>query len=260
MTEAEYSVSRTLKPNVLGIIPARMKSSRFPGKPLADLHGKPMVARVYEAARAAAALDDVVVATDSQEIMRVLQSLSIPGVMTSPEHRTGTDRLAEVAMTHPAEIFVNIQGDEPLIEPETIDVAVRSLGEEKEYDVVNLCARVTLIQDVIDATVPKVLKTASGRAICLSRAPVPYPKNPAAAAYFRQVCVYAIRREALLAFSKLEAGVLEAAEEIELLRFIEHGIPVKMVEVTTRSFGVDTPADLDRARREFLAVHERALP
>lgn len=247
-------MSQAAKPRILGVIPARMKSTRFPGKPLADLHGKPMVARVYEAARAAVTLDEVVVATDSDEIVRVLRSLSIPSVMTSLSHGTGTDRLAEVAKDHEASIFVNIQGDEPLIEPRTIDVAVESLLAEAEYDVVNLCARVTMPQDIVDATVPKVLKTASGRAVCLSRSPVPYPKNPSAAVYFRQVCVYAIRRKALLAFADLKIGVLEAAEEIELLRFIENGIPVKMVEVVTRSFGVDTPADLERARREFRAL------
>jgi 3-deoxy-manno-octulosonate cytidylyltransferase (CMP-KDO synthetase) len=233
------------------VIPARLKSTRFPGKVLADVYGKPMVARVYEAACMASTLNRVVVATDSEDIAETLRPFSIICLMTSAAHRTGTDRVAEVARTHEADIFVNIQGDEPLIEPETIDTAVRALLEDDRYEVVNLCARITLPQDLTDATVPKVVKTASGRAICLSRAPIPYPKNPSAAQYFRQICVYAFRRQVLLSFAQLPMGAVEAAEEIELLRFIENDIPVKMVEVTTRSFGVDTPADLERARREY---------
>ena len=234
---------------ILGVIPARMKSSRFPGKPLADIKGRPMVARVYEAAKKSSTLTDIVVATDSREIMEACTGLDIPTVMTQNIHKTGTDRVAEVATQIKARIYVNIQGDEPLIEPEVIDTAVKGLLSDDYYEVVNLCMEIDRLSDLADATVPKVVKGPGGRAVFLSRAVIPYPKNPDAARYYRQVCVYAFRPEALLGFSRLEPGPVEASEDIELLRFIEHGIPVRMIEVETRSFGVDTPADLERARR-----------
>jgi len=233
---------------VLGVIPARMKSSRFPGKPLADIKGRPMVARVYDAARRAAELTEVVVATDSSEIVEACGNLNIPTVMTDGNHRTGTDRVAEVATRIEAGMYVNIQGDEPLIEPEVIDAAVKGLKSDDYYQVVNLCMAIDRMTDLADATVPKVVKGPGGRAVFLSRAVIPYPKNPAFTDYFRQVCVYAFRPEALQSFAELDPGPIEASEDIELLRFIEYGVPVRMIEVVTRSFGVDTPADLERAR------------
>jgi len=237
--------------NILGVIPARMKSSRFPGKPLADIHGRPMVARVYDAARTAERLTDVVVATDSSEIADACGALDVPFVMTDTGHPTGTDRVAEVANKIPADLYVNIQGDEPLIEGGIIDAAVLGLIEDDQFRVVNLCMEIFSPTDLVDASVPKVVKGADGRAVFLSRATVPYPKNPNNTRYFRQVCVYAFRPDALERFSQLVPGPIESAEEIELLRFIEYGVPVRMIEVSTRSFGVDTPADLERTRKEW---------
>jgi len=234
---------------ILGVIPARMKSSRFPGKPLADIKGRPMVARVYDAAKKSRTLTDVLIATDSKEIVEACTGLGIPTMMTQSDHKTGTDRVAEVATQINARVYVNIQGDEPLIEPEVIDVAVNGLLSDDKYEVVNLCMEIHRLSDLADATVPKVVKGPGGRAVFLSRAVIPYPKNPDEARYYRQVCVYAFRPEALLGFSLMKPGPVEASEDIELLRFLEHGIPVRMIEVETRSFGVDTPADLERARR-----------
>jgi len=239
------------KSDILGVIPARMKSSRFPGKPLADIRGRPMVARVYEAAVKASTLTKVVVATDSPEIEEACRDLDIPSIMTDTKHPTGTDRVAEVATKIKADIYVNIQGDEPLIEPDVIDEAVKGLISDSSFQVVNLCMAINRLTDLVDTTVPKVVKGPNGRAVFLSRCAIPYPKNPKAANYFRQVCVYAFRPEALRKFSELSPGPIEAAEDIELLRFIEYGIPVRMMEVRTNSFGVDTPADLERARREW---------
>ena len=238
-----------MSPEVLGVIPARMKASRFPGKPLADIHGRPMVARVYDAAQLATTLTRVVVATDSREIVEACRDLDIPTVMTDTNHRTGSDRVAEVACKIEADLYVNIQGDEPLIEPEVIDKAANGLKPDTHYQVVNLCMPIERLADLVDATVPKVVKGPQDQAIFLSRSAVPYPKTPDAAHFYRQVCVYAFRPEALQRFAKLKPGPIEAAEDIELLRFIEHGIPVRMIEVRTHSFGVDTPADLERARR-----------
>ena len=234
---------------IIGVIPARYASTRFPGKPLADIHGRPMVVRVYEAASQADTLTQVMVATDSPEIVEACRALDVPTIMTASNHRTGTDRVAEVAMKISADVYVNIQGDEPMIEPEVIDVAVKGLLSDNRYQVVNLCMIIDRLADLVDTTVPKVVKGPDGRAVFLSRAPVPHPKNPAAAHYYRQVCVYAFRPEALYRFAQLESGPIEATEDIELLRFIEYGIPVRLIEVQTGSFGVDTPADLERARK-----------
>jgi len=234
---------------IMGVIPARMKSSRFPGKPLADIKDRPMVARVYEAAQQTKTLTEVLVATDSPEIADACRNLDIPTVMTDENHLTGTDRVAEVATKIKADIYVNIQGDEPLIEPEVIDMAVNGLKADNYYQVVNLCMKIDRLTDLVDVTVPKVVKGPGGRAVFLSRAVIPYPKSSDNAEYFRQVCVYGFRPEALRQFAELKPGPIEATEDIELLRFIEHGIPVRMIEVQTRSFGVDTPSDLKRARK-----------
>lgn len=237
------------KKNILAVIPARMNSSRFPGKPLADLLGKPMIIWVCEAAQKASMVDGVVVATDTEEIAEVCAKRHFDVVMTCKDHKTGTDRVAEVAKKRKANIYVNIQGDEPLIEPETIDKAVSQLIEARDFEVVNLCAKIENPEDLVDATVPKVAVGPERRAIFFSRSPIPYPKNPNLITFYRQVCVYVFTKNALQIFSKLKQGPLETAEEIELLRFLENGIPIKMTEVKTRSFGIDTPSDLKEAIR-----------
>lgn len=237
------------KKNILAVIPARMSSSRFPGKPLADLCGKPTIIWVCEAAQKASMVNEVVVATDTEEIAEVCAKRHFDVVMTRKDHKTGTDRVAEVAKKRNADIYVNIQGDEPLIEPETIDKAVSQLIETRDFEVVNLCAKIENPEDLVDATVPKVAVGPERRAIFFSRSPIPYPKNPNLITFYRQVCVYVFTKNALQIFSKLKQGPLETAEEIELLRFLENGIPIKMAEVKTRSFGIDTPSDLKEAIR-----------
>ena len=235
------------KEKILAVIPARMKSSRFPGKPLADLCGKPMVIWVCQAAQQAKMIDKAIVATDSEEIVSVCKHHNFDVVLTSESHKTGTDRVAEVAKKVNADIYVNVQGDEPLIEPETIDKAVITLMGDRNFEVVNLCAQIENHADLVDATVPKVAIGPGQKAIFFSRSPIPYPKNPNSIAFYRQVCIYVFTKKSLSAFSKLKQGPLEIAEEIELLRFLENGIPIKMAEVKTRSFGIDTPSDLKRA-------------
>ena len=237
------------KKNILAVIPARMKSTRFPGKPLADLCGKPMVVWAAQAAQKSKLISNVVVATDDKEIACVCAHYNIPAILTSKKHATGTDRIAEVSRKINADIYVNVQGDEPLLEPQTIDKAIKGLLKENAVEVVNLCSKITNQADVIDATVPKVAVGPNNRALFFSRCPIPYPKNPAAVCYFRQVCVYVFTKKSLKSFAALPQGPLEKAEEIELLRFLEHGMPIKMVTVSTRSFGIDTPADLARARK-----------
>lgn len=237
------------KKNVLAVIPARMGSSRFPGKPLADLAGKPMVIRVCEAAQRASLVNKVIIATDTKEIADVCKKHHFNVLLTRQDHNTGTDRVAEVAARENADIYVNVQGDEPLIEPETIDKAISGFIQAKGFEIANLCAKIENPSDLICSTVPKVAVGNENRAVFFSRSPIPYPKNPNFITFYRQVCVYVFTKNSLQTFSKLKQGPLEAAEEIELLRFLENGIPIKMLEVNTRSFGIDTPADLKKAIR-----------
>lgn len=234
---------------VIGVIPARAKSKRFPNKPLADIWGRPMVARVYDRAARADALDEVYIATDDANIAEVCDKAGIRFVMTSSEHRTGTDRLAEVARLQTADIYVNIQGDEPMISPEAISLAVGLLLEDPQLQVTNLATKIRCQTDLNDATVPKVVVNDEMFAIFLSRLPIPYPKDPNAVGYYlKQVCVYGFRRPALLRFGELPMGRIEACEGIELLRFIENGIPVKILISDEDTVAVDTPEDLDRVR------------
>lgn len=238
-----------MKRNILGVIPARMKSSRFPGKPLADLCGLPMIIRVCKAVQRSKLITRVAVATDNKEISDICKKHGFDAVMTSENHKTGTDRLAEVVKNRSADIYINIQGDEPLIEPQTIDTAISALLDDAEFEVVNLCTEIDDPADLNSPNVPKVVFGQDNGAVFLSRLPIPYRKSGKPIKFYRQVCVYAFRKKALKAFSELKQGPAEQAEEIELLRFLEHGIPVKMVEVKTRSFGIDTPADLEKAAK-----------
>ncbi|KMY68328.1 spore coat biosynthesis protein F [Desulfocarbo indianensis] len=236
--------------NILGVIPARYKSTRFPGKPLADIHGRPMVARVYERAAAVGELSKVVVATDDQRIEKACADLGIPTVITSDRHPTGTDRLAEVADKIAADLYVNIQGDEPTLEPDTIRAAIKPFQESErpDFEVSNLMTPIRKQTDLMDSTVPKVVANARGDAVYLSRLPVPYPKETKGVVYYKQVCVYGFTPAALRAFAGQTMGPLEWAEGIELLRFIENGIKVRMIVVDQDTVAVDTPSDLETVR------------
>lgn len=240
---------------IIGIIPARYQSTRFPGKPLADIAGRPMVARVYDRAVQVAELDQVLVATDDARIEAACNELGIPTVMTSTDHRTGTDRVAEVAEREVADLYVNIQGDEPLVNPLSIAAAVTPFLQEDApaFEVTNLMTPVRRMSDMVDSTVPKVVVNNEGDAVYLSRLPIPFPKDHQDFTYYKQVCVYAFRPEALKRFAQLSSGPSEQAEGIELLRFIENGIRVRMVLVEDDVVAVDTPSDLDLVRRLLAA-------
>lgn len=232
---------------IVGIIPARYKSSRFPGKPLADIHGKPMVAHVYENAVKVSRFERVLVATDDERIVSVCNALGIPSMMTGTNHKTGTDRLAEVAQKIEADYYVNIQGDEPLLSTEIIEKALLPISGKDPFDVVNLMTRITDTSDLVNSTVPKVVVNARNEAVFFSRAPIPYPKNKRPV-YFKQVCVYVFKKDALKKFGSFEQGPVEQAEDIEILRFLENRMIVKMVEIDEPIVAVDTPADLDIVR------------
>jgi len=235
---------------IICVIPARYKSSRFPGKSLADIYGKPMIWWVYQQASKVDKIDQVYIATDDDRIEKVCHELKMNVIMTSENHRTGTDRVGEVARKIEADLYVNVQGDEPLILPETIEKAINFFEENKSIKVINCMTEIKEMADLIDTSVPKVVVNKNNKAIFLSRLPIPYPKSRKGLKYFKQVCVYCFTPKALETFCRLSnKGPAEEAEDIELLRFIENDIPVYMVEVEQDTIGVDTPNDLELARQ-----------
>ncbi|MFC2025028.1 3-deoxy-manno-octulosonate cytidylyltransferase [Chloroflexota bacterium] len=235
---------------IIGVIPARYKSSRFPGKPLADICGKPMIWWVYQQAIQVPEFEKVYVATDDERIEAECKNLGIDVVMTSDKPPTGTDRAGEVAEQIKADIYVNIQGDEPLLQPDTIRKAIIPFeSNTRPISVTNLMTEIKRMTDISDSTVPKVVVNSKNEAVFLSRLPVPYPKGTSDVRYFKQVCVYGFTSDALRSFCEWPKGSLEKAEDIELLRFIENRMIVQMVEVEQDTVAVDTPADLETVRK-----------
>lgn len=238
---------------VIGIIPARYKSSRFEGKPLADIAGKPMIWWVYNKAVQVKEFSEVYVATDDVRIQKACEEHGINVIMTSESHPTGTDRIAEVAEKVEADLYVNIQGDEPLIESDTIRQAILPFYEKDDIQVSNLMTKINDPVDVINCTVPKVITNENQIGIFLSRCPVPYPKGKLEYAYYKQVCVYGFKPEALKFYSeygkKYGKAKIEAIEDIEILRFIENGYRVQYVEVDSDTVAVDTEKDLEKVRK-----------
>ena len=235
----------------VGIIPARYASSRFEGKPLANLIGKPMVQHVYESACRAKTLDEVIVATDDQRIYDAVIKFGGNVQMTGP-CATGTERVAVVAEQLNCDIVANIQGDEPLLEPIQIDIMLQPFIERPEIQVCTLKQRVETVTDYRDVNVVKVVTNLQGDALYFSRGSIPgkisedeLHKFPV----YRHVGLYAYRRKQLLAFTKWNSTPYELAEGLEQLRFLEHGIPIHVVETDTLLIGVDVPADLERVKQ-----------
>lgn len=246
---------------IIAVIPARYESSRFQGKPLVDICGKLMIERVYLQAKKVKEFDEVYVATDDQRIYDACEQRGVKAVMTSTKHRTGTDRIGEVAEKIPADLYVNIQGDEPLIEPGTIRQAILPFiqGEIKDLQVTNLMTEIHDPVDLINFTVPKVLAAKDGRGVFLTRAAAPFPKGSIEAKYYKQVCVYGFTPEALRFYcdygKKYGKAKIEAIEDIEILRFIENGYRVQYIEVDSETIAVDTPNDLERVRKYVKEHH-----
>jgi len=242
---------------IIAVIPARYQSSRFEGKPLAEICGKLMIERVYLQAKKVTEFDEVYVATDDERIYDACMKCNINCVMTSSEHRTGTDRIGEVARKIPADLYVNIQGDEPLIEPDTIRKAIIPFIENPETDiqVTNLMTEIHDPVDLINFTVPKVIAAEDGRGVFLTRSAAPFPKGNIDTRYYKQVCVYGFTPEALefyCTYGKEHGKAkIEAIEDIEILRFIENGYRVQYYEVDSQTIAVDTPNDLKRVIEYF---------
>lgn len=237
---------------VIGVIPARYKSTRFPGKPLADICGKPMIYWVYQQCMKVKDFSEVYIATDDEKIVSACQENNLQVILTSPSHPTGTDRVGEVATKIQADLYVNIQGDEPLIEPETIRAAIEPFYNDENLQITNLMTKIKNPVDAINSTVPKVITNAEGIGIYLTRALSPYPKKNLNFYYYKQVCVYGFKPAALKFFCDYGRNHgqtrLESIEDIEILRFIETGYTVQYIEVDSKSVAVDTPKDLERVR------------
>jgi 3-deoxy-manno-octulosonate cytidylyltransferase (CMP-KDO synthetase) len=244
-----------VRTRILGIIPARFASSRFPGKALASLAGKPMLQHVYERAKTSRYLDDVLVATDDERIAAAVRRFGGRARMTRADHLSGTDRLAEVAEAEPATLYVNIQGDEPLIDPEAIDAAILSVHGDDSVSMGTLKRRIVDPTDIVNTNVVKVVTNLLNDAIYFSRCPIPYERDGRGASlYAKHVGLYVYRRDFLLAYPDLTVGPLEQAERLEQLRALENGYRIRVVDTEYESLGVDTPEDLDRVNQLFSAV------
>jgi|SRR6185503_10143112 len=239
---------------ILGIIPARYASTRFPGKPLADIAGKSMIRRVYEQAKKCMDLSDVIVATDDKRIFDHVVSFHGVVVMTSADHQSGTDRCAEVALQHPEyDVIINIQGDEPYIEPEQIS-QLAACFKDPNTQIATLVKKVQSEQELFNPNSPKVLVNKNSEAVYFSRSPLPYIRGQEQQnwlhhyTYFKHVGIYGYRGDILQQTTKLPVSPLEKAESLEQLRWIENGYKIKVAETEFETFAVDTPEDLKKSQ------------
>jgi 3-deoxy-manno-octulosonate cytidylyltransferase (CMP-KDO synthetase) len=267
---------RTLPPpQIVAVIPARYNATRLPGKPLIDIAGRPMIEHVYRRAASARGVDAVMVATDDERIVMAVRGFGGVAMMTSSSHRTGTDRIAEVAAHLPCEIILNVQGDEPLIEPEMIEALIAPLAAHPMLEMSTVCVAIADRADYANPNVVKVVKDRAGRALYFSRSPIPHFRDPGSGIrdpktthtpdpgsriphpVYKHIGLYGYRRTFLLKFATLPQTPLEQAESLEQLRALEHGYRIHTVETRHDSIGVDTPEDLERVRRQLLAGSAR---
>lgn len=247
--------------NVIAIIPARYASTRLEGKPLVDIAGKPMIQHVYERAKNARLVNDVIAATDDKRIFEAVKKFGGKAVMTSPAHKSGTDRLAEAAATIKCDLVVNVQGDEPTIESDMIDEAVRPLLDDAEICMATLKTKITDETELNNLNAVKVVTDKSDFALYFSRLPIPYVRElgqelsaiscQSSATHYKHIGLYVYRKDFLLKFAQMKPTALEDAEKLEQLRVLENGYKIKVMETKFNSIGVDTTEDLERVRRAW---------
>jgi len=254
--------------SAIGIIPARYGSTRLPAKALATLGGIPLIQHVYQQARKAAQLADVVVATDDERIVRVVEGFGGRAIMTDAHHRSGTDRVAEVARQRDEQVILNIQGDEPLIHPDQIDQVAACLLAHRAVPMATVMTKLTRADDAANPNVVKVVVDQDGYALYFSRAPIPFVRPEArgqrpeargnalppvsslgSRVWFKHIGLYGYQREFLLRFPSLASTPLEQAEQLEQLRALEHGYKIRVLETAHDTVGVDTPEDLARVEQ-----------
>ncbi len=239
-------------PKVIVVIPARYASTRLPGKPLVPLAGKPMVQHVYERVKRAQTVHRVMVATDDQRIMDAVTAFGGEARMTRSDHRTGTERIAEVAVHEAGDVFVNVQGDEPLIDPVAIDTAVGALLEEPQAQISTVATLIRHAGDIMDPNVVKTVLDFDGNALYFSRAPIPWIRDTQQKVhvnYWKHLGLYVFQREALLEFPTLPQGELEKIEQLEQLRWLENGWNIRVAEVAHDAVSVDVPEDVARVEK-----------
>ena len=238
--------------HILGIIPARYASSRFPGKPLVDIAGKSMIRRVYEQAKKCDRLQEVIVATDDERIFKHVHDFGGVAVMTSPSHASGTDRCAEVALKHPEyNIIINIQGDEPYIDPEQI-TKLAACFINADTQIATLIKKMNSVEELLNLNSPKVIINKQAEAIYFSRTALPHVRGQEPKewlshfTYFKHIGIYGYRADVLQQITKLPLSLLEKAESLEQLRWIENGYRIKVAETELETHAIDTPGDLEK--------------
>ena len=236
-------------PTVWAVIPARFAATRLPGKPLVTLVGKPMIQRVWERVKLAKKITKVVVATEDERIRAAVQAFGGEAVMTRSDHRSGTARIAEVAAGSAADIYINVQGDEPLVAPEAVDALVDTITEDANVHLATLAVPLTNPSDIMDTHIVKVVLDFEGDALYFSRAPIPWVRdtgNAVHARHLKHLGLYAYRRDALLDYDTLPPGDLERVEQLEQLRWLENGYKMRVAETEFDSVSVDVPDDVPR--------------
>lgn len=236
------------------MIPARYAATRFPGKLMQDLNGKPVILRTYEAAKNTGLFEEVYVVTDSEVIYSEISNNGGNAIMSKKEHECGSDRIAEAVEEIDVDIVVNVQGDEPMIDKESLE-KVLEVFRGKDADKIDLASLKAPIKDWKDVENPNHVKVVTNKedfALYFSRSPIPYPRDEnAGVTWFKHIGIYAFRKQALLDFQRLPMLKLEASEKIEAIRYLEYGKNIKMVETTVKGVGIDTPEDLEKARKMF---------
>lgn len=232
------------------MIPARYQASRFPAKLMQDLQGKPVILRTYEAAVNTGLFDEVYVVTDSDIISKVVSEVGGKVIMSKQKHESGSDRIAEAVEDMDVDIVINVQGDEPFIDGESLEkiIEVFNKDEKKEIDLASLMTPITDWEEISNSNTVKVIVDNQNCALYFSRSPIPYPRDKEVeATYYKHKGIYAFRKRALMDFKKLPMLPLEAKEKIEAIRFLEYGKKIKMVETHVSGIEIDTPEDLERA-------------
>ncbi|MBO4400372.1 MAG: 3-deoxy-manno-octulosonate cytidylyltransferase [Selenomonadaceae bacterium] len=238
--------------NAICVIPARYASTRLPGKPLREICGVPMICRVYERAKLAKSVAEVIVATDDERILAAVEKNSGRAVMTRADHKTGTDRLAEVAEKFPSvDVIVNVQGDEPLIDAALIDELVSEFVGDESLQMATVAVELTDAAEIQNPNNVKVVFDRYHDALYFSRSQIPYPRNSGVAKTFKHIGIYAYRRDFLLAYAKMEPTPLEQAESLEQLRALENGYKIRVIESNCEFVGVDTEEDLARVNEIY---------
>jgi 3-deoxy-manno-octulosonate cytidylyltransferase (CMP-KDO synthetase) len=240
------------KSKVIVVIPARYGSTRLPGKPLVPLAGQPMIQRVYARAKLAQTVHRVIVATDDERIIKAVEGFGGEARMTRPDHRTGTERVAEVAARETGDVFVDVQGDEPLLDPAAVDAAVSALLSDSGTSVSTVATPIKLPADIMDPNVCKVVLDFDENALYFSRAPIPWVRDTAAklqVRHLKHLGLYVFRRDALLEYPTLPQGELERIEQLEQLRWLENGWKIRVAEVEHDAISVDVPEDVARVEK-----------